>query len=218
MLIDCVLRVKASPFCLHLFFAMDVVQGVVYQIVAVKVKVKDGFAFTLKRLIYSLLRGEVKGEGNNGKFAESASAYIRVGACPARRIEWEFVRGGEVLRETRDEVAKSGEVLRESRLVFFEWSGEGEKNHLLSSLSSPAKVEFRANSKQKLLVKLIFSAKTEILGENFSRAEEKNTPKKVVFAPKVAKSDEKGRFWGGNHREGIERKNGLYCLFCNAMK
>ena len=90
------LRVKASPFCLHLFFAMEVVQGVVFQIVAVKVKVKAGFAFTLKRLIYSLLRGEVKGEGKNGKFAESASAYMRVGACPARRIEWDFVRGREV--------------------------------------------------------------------------------------------------------------------------
>ena len=55
-------------------------QRVVFQIVAVKVKVKAGLAFTLKRLIYSLLRGEVKGEGKNGKFAESASAYIRVGA------------------------------------------------------------------------------------------------------------------------------------------
>ena len=87
-LIDCVLRVKASPFFLHRFFAMEVVQGVVYQIVAVKVKVNAGFAFTLKRLIYSLLRGEVKGEGKNGKFAECASAYIRVGACPARRVKW----------------------------------------------------------------------------------------------------------------------------------
>ena len=48
---------------------------------------KDGFAFTLKRLIYSLLRGEVKGEGKNGKFAECARAYIRVGACPARRVK-----------------------------------------------------------------------------------------------------------------------------------
>ena len=112
MLIDCVLRVKASPFCLHLFLAIDVVQGVVYQIVAVKVKVKAGFAFTLNRLIYSLLRGEVKGEGKNGKFAESASAYIRAGACPARRVEWEFVWSREVLRETREEVAKSGDVLR----------------------------------------------------------------------------------------------------------
>ena len=126
-LIDCVLRVKASPFCLHLFFATDVVQRVVFQIVAVKVKVKAGFAFTLNRLIYSLLRGEVKGEGKNGKFAESASAYVRVGACPARRIEWEFVRGREVLRETREEVAKSGDVWRESRLVFFERSGGGRE-------------------------------------------------------------------------------------------
>ena len=70
---------------------MEVVQGVELQVVAVKVKVNAGFAFTLKRLICSLLRGEVKGEGKNGKFAESA--YIRVGACPARRIEWELVSG-----------------------------------------------------------------------------------------------------------------------------
>ena len=107
---------------------MDVVQGVVYQIVAVNVKVKAEFAFTLKRLIYSLLRGEVKGEGKNDKLAESASAYIRVGACPARRIEWEFVRGREVLRETREEVAESGDVWRESRLVFLSGVGEGENN------------------------------------------------------------------------------------------
>ena len=86
------------------------------------------------------------------------------------------------------------------------------------SFSSPAKVEIRANSKQKLPVKLIFSAQNEISGENFSRAEEKNTPKKVVFAPKAAESDEKGRFGGGNHREGMKRKNGLNCRFCNAMK
>ena len=79
---------KVSPFCLHLFFAIGVVQRVVFQLVAVNVKVKAGFAFTLNRLIYCLLRGEVKGEGNNGKFAESASAYIRVGACPARRVKW----------------------------------------------------------------------------------------------------------------------------------
>ena len=91
---------------------MEVAQGIVYQDVAVKVKVNAGFAFTLKQLIYSLLWANVKGEGKNGKFAESASAYIRVGACPARRIEGEFVRGREVLRETREEVAKSGDVLR----------------------------------------------------------------------------------------------------------
>ena len=87
------LWVKASPFCLHRFFAMEVMQGVELQVVAVKVKVNAGFAFTLKRLICSLLRGEVKGEGKNGKFAECAGAYIRVGACPARRIEWELVSG-----------------------------------------------------------------------------------------------------------------------------
>ena len=133
---------KASPFCLHLFFAIGVVQCVVFQFVAVKVKVKEGFAFTLNRLIYSLLRGKVKGEGKNGKFAESASVYIRVGACPARRIEWEFVRGREVLRETREEVAESGDVWRESRLVFFEWSGGGREKRLLSSFLRLQKSKF----------------------------------------------------------------------------
>ena len=123
------LRVKASFFCLHLFLAIDVVQCVVFQIVAVKVK--EGFAFTLKRLIYSLLWGKVKGEGKNGKFAECAGAYIRVGACPARRSEGELVWGREVLRETREEVAKSGEVLRESRHVFFERSGGGREKQFL---------------------------------------------------------------------------------------
>jgi len=129
VLSKCELRVKASPFFLHLFFATNVVQRVVFQIVAVKVKA--GFAFTLKRLIYSLLRGEVKGEGKNGKFAECAGAYIRVGACRARRSEWELVWGREVLRETREEVAKSGDVWRESRLVFFERSGGGEEKQFV---------------------------------------------------------------------------------------
>ena len=125
---------KASPFYLHRFFAIDVVQGIEFQIVAVKVKVSAGFAFTLNRLIYRLLRGKVKGEGKNGKFAECASAYIRVGACPARRIEWELVWGREVLRETREEVAKSGDVWRESRLVFLNGVGEGEKTISLACL------------------------------------------------------------------------------------
>ena len=66
---------------------MNVVQNVVYQVVAVDVKVKEGFVFTIKRLIHSLLWGEVKGEGKKRKFAESARAYIRVGACPARRVK-----------------------------------------------------------------------------------------------------------------------------------
>ena len=80
------------------------------------------------------------------------------------------------------------------------------KKRLLSSFSSPAKVEIRAIWAENLLVKLIFSAKTEISGENFSRAEEKNTPKKMVFASKAAESDEKGRFWAENDREGMKRK------------
>ena len=75
--------------------------------------------------------------------------------------------------------------------------------------STPAKVEIGTNSKQKHPVKLIFSAKTEISGENFSRTEEKNTPKKVDFAPKPAESDEKGRFGVRNHREGKSEKMGF---------
>ena len=87
-----------------------------------------------------------------------------------------------------------------------------------SSFSSPEKVVFGTNCKQKLLVKLIFSAQTEISGKNFSRPEEKNTPQKVDFVPKVAGSGEKRRSWGKNHREGVKRKNGLDCRFCHAMK
>ena len=87
-----------------------------------------------------------------------------------------------------------------------------------SSFSSPAKVEIRANCKQKLPVKLIFSAKTEILGENFSWAEEKSTPKKVDFAPKVAEMDEKRRFGGENDSEGMKQKIEFNYRFCNAMK
>jgi len=106
---------------------------------------------------------------------------------------------------------------RKSACIFrTEW-GRGRKTPAFL-FSTSAKVEIGANSKQKLPVKLIFSVQNEISGEKISRAEEKNTPQKVVFAPKVAESDEKGRFWMGNHREGIERKNGLYCRFCHAMK
>ena len=50
--------------------------------------------------------------------------------------------GREVLRETREEVAKSGEVWRESRLYFSNGVGEGEKNHLLSSFLRLIKSKF----------------------------------------------------------------------------
>ena len=73
VLSKCVLRVKVSPFCLHLFFATDVLQCIVFQLVAVKVKVNAGFAFTLNRLIYSLLRGKVK-----AKMGNSLSAQARI--------------------------------------------------------------------------------------------------------------------------------------------
>jgi len=87
-----------------------------------------------------------------------------------------------------------------------------------SSFSSPAKVEFRVLWSEKLPVKLIFSAKTEISGKKISQGEGGNRSKKVDFAPKVAESDEKGRFWRRNSREGMKRKIELYYRFCNAMK
>ena len=70
--------------------------------------------------------------------------------------------------------------------------------------STSAKVEIRAIWDENLLGELIFSAQNEISGEDFSRAEEKNAPKKEAFAPKAAEMDEKGRFWLGNHREGMK--------------
>ena len=129
-LIDCALRVKASPFYLHRFFAMDVVQRVVFQLVAVKVKVKAGFAFTLNRLIYSLLRCEVKGEGENGKFAESASAYIRVGACPARRIEWILCGVGRFEIKQGKKSRKVGTFGEKVGLYFLRGVGEGMRTNL----------------------------------------------------------------------------------------
>jgi len=43
-----------------------------------------------------------------------------------------------------------------------------DEKRLLSSFSSPAKVEIRANSKQKLPVQLILSVQNEILGKKIS--------------------------------------------------
>ena len=79
--------------------------------------------------------------------------------------------------------------------------------------STSDKVEIRANSKQKHPVKLIFSAQNEISGKKISRAEEKNTPKKVEFAPNAAESGEKRRSWGENDREGMKRKKDLTADF-----
>ena len=129
VLSKCELWVKASPFCLHLFFAMEVVQRVEFQVVAVNVKVKAGLAFTLKRLIYSLLRGEVKGEGKNGKFAESASAYIRVGACPARRVKGVLCGVGRFEIKQGRKSRKVGTFGEKVGLYFLNGMGEGEKNN-----------------------------------------------------------------------------------------
>ena len=113
---------------------MEVVQGVEFQIVAVKVKVNAGFAFTLKRLIYSLLWGEVKGEGKNGKFAESASAYIRVGACPARRVKGILCGVGRFERNKGGSREKWGRFEIKSACIFrTEW-GRGRKTICLARL------------------------------------------------------------------------------------
>ena len=73
--------------------------------------------------------------------------------------------GREVLRETREEVAKSGEVLRESWLVFFEWSGGGRENVACFPLFYFCKCRIWDELQAKHLVKLIFSAQNEISGE-----------------------------------------------------
>ena len=125
---------KASPFFLHLFFATDVVQCVVYQVVAVSVKVNAGFAFTLNRLIYSLLRGEVKGEGKNGKFGECASAYVRVGACPARRVKGILCGVGRFEIKQGRKSRKVGTFGEKVGLYFSNGVGEGEKNNLSCSV------------------------------------------------------------------------------------
>ena len=132
---------KVSPFCLHLFFAIDVSQGVEIQIVAVKVKVNAGFAFTLNRLIYSLLRGEVKGEGKNGKFAECAGVYIRVGACPARRVKGILCGVGRFEKNKGGSREKWRSFERKSACIFrVEW---GRKTPAFL-FSTSAKVEIRA--------------------------------------------------------------------------
>ena len=133
-LIDCALRVKVSPFCLHRFFAANVVQCVVSQVVVLGVKVKAGFAFTLKRLIYSLLWANVKGEGKNGKFAECAGAYIRVGACPARRVKGILCGVGRFEIKQGRKSRKEGTFGEKVGLYFLSGVGEGEKNNLSCSV------------------------------------------------------------------------------------
>ena len=125
---------KASPFCLHLFFATDVVQCVEFQFVAVGVKVKSGVAFTRKRLIYSLLRGEVKGEGKNGKFAECAGAYIRVGACPARRVKGILCGVGRFEIKQGRKSRKVGTFGEKVGLYFSNGVGEGMRTNLSCSV------------------------------------------------------------------------------------
>ena len=125
---------KVSPFCLHRFFATNVVQGVVSQVVVLGVKVKAGFAFTLKRLIYSLLWANVKGEGKNGKFAESASAYIRVGACPARRVKGILCGVGRFEIKQGRKSRKVGTFGEKVGLYFSNGVGEGMRTNLSCSV------------------------------------------------------------------------------------
>ena len=125
---------KASPFCLHLFFAIGVVQGVDFQVVAVNVKVNAGFAFTLNRLIYSLLWGEVKGEGKKRKFAESARAYIRVGACPARRVKGILCGVGRFEMKQGKKSRKVGTFGEKVGLYFLRGVGEEKKIICLACL------------------------------------------------------------------------------------
>ena len=98
-----------------------------------KVKVNAGFAFTRNRLIYSLLWANVKGEGKNGKFAESASAYIRVGACPARRVKGILCGVGRFEIKQGRKSRKVGTFGEKVGLYFSSGVGEGGEKRLLSS-------------------------------------------------------------------------------------
>ena len=113
---------------------MEFVQGVEFQVIVVKVKVKAGFAFTLKRLIYSLLWANVKGEGKNGKFAECTSAYIRVGACPARRVKGILCGVGRFEIKQGRKSRKVGTFGEKVGLYFLNGVGEGKKNNLSCSV------------------------------------------------------------------------------------
>ena len=73
--------------------------------------------------------GEVKGEGKNGKFAESARAYIRVGACPARRIEWILCGVGRFEIKQGRKSRKVEKFWEKVGLYFSSGVGEGEKNN-----------------------------------------------------------------------------------------
>ena len=116
-------------------------QGVVSQVVVLGVKVKAGFAFTLKRLIYSLLPGEVKGEGKNGKFAECAGAYIRVGACPARRVKGILCGVGRFEIKQGRKSRKVGTFGEKVGLYFSNGVGEGGRKTPAFLFSTSDKVE-----------------------------------------------------------------------------
>ena len=60
----------------------------------------------------------MKGEGKNGKFAESASAYIRVGACPARRVKGILCGVGRFERNKGGSREKWGRLERKSACIF----------------------------------------------------------------------------------------------------
>ena len=69
-------------------------------------------------------------------------------------------------------------------------------NMTYSSFSSPAKVEIGANSKQKLPVKLIFSAQNEILDKKISQGEGGNAPKRRFSPQNRPNRTKKGSFGG----------------------
>ena len=204
-LIDCALRVKASPFYLHRFFAMDVVQRVVFQLVAVKVKVKAGLAFTLKRLIYSFLRGEVKGEGKNGKFAESASAYIRVGACPARRVKWILCGVGRFWEKQGRKSRKVGTFGEKVGLYFLNGVGEGKKNAcFLFFLACKSRISGALVGKTPRQ-RDFFGAKWDFGRENLANWREKH-PEKGGFRPKTGRIGRKRAVLGRKSQGGDEAK------------
>ena len=201
--VSCVWRLH--PFSFTCFFAMEVVQSVEFQIVAVKVKVKAGFAFTLKRLIYSLLRGEVKGEGKNGKLAESASAYIRVGACPARRVKGILCGVGRFWEKQGRKSRKVGTFGEKVGLYFSNGVGEGEKNAcfpLFYVCQSRNRGEFQAKTPRQTD---FFGAKWDLGREFLARWREKH-PEEGGFCPQSGRNGRKRVVWGGKSQGGDRAK------------
>ena len=72
----------------------------------------------------------MKGEGKNGKFAECAGAYIRVGACPAHRVKGVLCGVGRFEIKQGRKSRKVGTFGEKVGLYFSNGVGEGMRTNL----------------------------------------------------------------------------------------